>query len=94
MMEYIEKLKGPEQYMDDLDEYIDADNAEMEIIVEGFFKFVDLVSALIINLGEEAIREARNFDGSHSPYVPWVLKYCVDPRFRDQVFDSFPELKS
>jgi len=90
MMEYIEKLKGP----DDLNEYVEADNVEMGIIVEGFFKFLDLVSALIINLGSEAIQEAQQFQNSQSTYVSWVLKYCSDERFHDRILDSFPQIKS
>jgi hypothetical protein len=92
LMEYVVKLKGPEEYLGDMDEYDDGDNAKSEVIVEGFFKFIDLISGLIIKLGGEAIREAENFENSISPYVPWVLKYCTDQRFAKQISVSFPFL--
>lgn len=93
IMEYVERLQGPQGYLENRDEYDDADNAKSEIIVLGFFKFIDLVSALIIKLGDEAVEEAKRFENSSSHYVPWVLRYCTDQRFKNGISESFPFLE-
>jgi len=93
IMQYVETLGGPQDYMEDLDEYDDEDNSKAEIIVRGFFGFVDLVSLLILKLGDEAIEEAKRFENSSSYYVPWVLKYCTDQRFANGISESFPFLE-
>ena len=92
LMAFIESLQGPEQFMDELDEYDGSDNLTMEVIATGFFKFVDLVSAYIIMLGDEAILKTKAFENSSATYVPWVLKYCSDERFWQQLADSYPQI--
>jgi hypothetical protein len=93
MMDYIESLTGPQDYMDDLDEYDDNDKAKGEIIVKGFFAFIDLVSVFILKLGDDAIEEARQFENSSSQYAPFVLRYCTDPRFSKGIYENFPFLE-
>ena len=93
IMEYVETLSGPQDYMDDLDECDDNDNVKGEIIVKGFFHFIDLVSLLILKLGDDAIEEAKRFKDSSSHYVPYVLKYCIEQRFAKGISEPFPFLK-
>lgn len=93
MMTYVESIREPEEYLIEIDEYDREDNAKSKVIVHGFFKFIDLVSGLIIKLGDEAIEEAKEFENSPSQYVPWVLKYCTDEGFVKAVSENFPFLK-
>jgi hypothetical protein len=94
IMEYVETLVGPQDYMDDLDECDENDNAKGEKIATGFFLFIDLVSLLILKLGDDAIEKAKCFENSKSHYAPYVLKYCTDPRFTKGLGQSFPFLKT
>ncbi|MEM7738980.1 MAG: hypothetical protein AAF267_24725 [Deinococcota bacterium] len=36
IMDYVERLNGPQEFMDGINEYNDADNARSEVIVKGF----------------------------------------------------------
>jgi hypothetical protein len=92
MMERIERLNGPEDFMDDINEFDDADNARSVFIAEGFYLFVDLVSAMILMLGDIAIAEARKIEGSSAHYVSWVIKFCTDKRFTNGLRENFPFL--
>jgi hypothetical protein len=94
MMKYIESLAGPQDYMDDLDEHDDFDNAKGEVTVKGFFQFIDLVSLLILKLGDDAIAEAKRFENSSSHYAPYILRYCTDPRFAKGIREDFPFLEN
>lgn len=93
MMQQVESLQGPQDYMDDLDEFNRNDNAKSKVIVWGFFKYIDLISGLILKLGNIAIEEALQFEQSQSHYVPWVLKYCCDSRFIKGIRESLPFLE-
>lgn len=93
IMDYVEGLSGPEEFMDDIDEYNDADNARSEVIVRGFFLFIDLVSALILKLGDDAITEAQRYENSPGHYVQWVIKYCTDERFAKGIKENFEFMK-
>lgn len=61
-------------------------------IVDGFFLYIDLLSALIIYLGEEAINNFSLYADKNSRYFPWVLKYISDQRFYPELINKFPLL--
>ena len=61
LMGLVASLNGPQDFMNDIDEYDAADNARSEIITKGFFLFVDLISALIRKLGDPALAQAERF---------------------------------
>ena len=72
----------------DVDDY--ANDFETSIPVERFFAFVDLISALIIFLGSDAVKKASERSPSKSRYMPWVLKFIQDERFYKQVKEQLP----
>lgn len=76
----VDQLEDPSEYCKD-----DYDNKT----VTGFFLFIDFISALIINLGETAIKSVSRYDNSGHPYVPWVVKYVGEPRFHDEIMAKF-----
>ncbi len=94
LMQRIEALTSPYQYMQDIDEADADDNARSTVITDGFFKFIDLVSCYILGMGGDAIARARTFGQSNAHYVPWVLRYCADPRFAGELRKHFPFLGS
>lgn len=67
-----------------------ANAAETSAPVLQFFAFVDLVSALILLLGPEAIDRATARDAGRSEYLRWVQKYVSDDRFHAQVMEQLP----
>ena len=92
LIDYVACLTGPDDFMDNIDEYDAADNARSEVIAKGFFLLIDLVSALILTLGDHAIEEAQRFEKRQAHYVPWVIKYCTDKRFTKEIRTNFPFL--
>lgn len=72
----------------DVDDY--ANELETSIPVERFFAFVDLISALIIFLGSDAVKKASERSASTSRYMPWVIKFIQDERFYNQVKEQLP----
>ena len=92
LMEHVESLAGPQAFMDELDEYDDNDNATSAVIADGFFKHIDMISALIMSMGDEAIAITRQFEHSQSHYAPWVIRYCSDSRFASGVKEHFAYL--
>lgn len=60
--------------------------------VEGFFLFIDFVSALLIHLGDCAIERLDAYSDSRHPFLPWVLKYIADDRFHDEILGKFGDL--
>ncbi|MBV1909539.1 MAG: hypothetical protein KUG78_09475 [Kangiellaceae bacterium] len=92
MLSIIKGLKGPDDYFGEDIELEESADKEAEVIVIGFFQFVDLVSGLIIKLGDSGISKANSFDGGSSEYVPWVFRYCSDIRFQKDIKDNFPFL--
>ncbi|EAR07345.1 hypothetical protein [Reinekea blandensis] len=92
MLSIIKGLEGPHDYFSEDIELEESADKDAEVIVKGFFQFVDLVSGLIIKLGDSGISKAKAFDGGSSEYVPWVLRYCSDARFQKDIKENFPFL--
>ena len=72
----------------DVDDY--ASELETSIPVERFFAFIDLISALIIFLGSDAVKKASERSSSKSRYMPWVIKFIQDERFYKKVKEQLP----
>lgn len=87
-MSDVDTLLDKIESIGDVDDY--ANDLETSIPVERFFAFVDLISALIIVLGPEAIEKAGERNSSKSRYMPWVLKFVQDERFHKQVKEQLP----
>lgn len=83
LIDSVDRLGDPSEYCDD--DYDDK-------TVAGFFLYIDFISALIINLGEPAIKLASRYAGSKHPFVPWVVKYAVDPRFHADIMKKFSDI--
>lgn len=60
--------------------------------VKGFFLYLDFISALIINLGEDAIERITKYKNSKHPFIPWVVKYVEDERFHAQIMSKFKDI--
>lgn len=73
LMAMVESLEDPSAY---------CKNDTDQKTVSGFFLFIDFVSALIINMGAPAVQEIKKYATSTHPFVPWVVKYCTDDRFK------------
>lgn len=80
----LDKIEG----IGDVDDY--ANELETSIPVERFFAFVDLISALIIFLGPDAVKKASERSSSKSRYIPWVIKFIQDERFYKQIKEQLP----
>ena len=93
MMASVAQLTGPHDFMDDLNEYDDNDNAKSAVIAKGFFLYIDLISALIMKLGDEAVTQAKCLETSNNHYVPWIIKYCTDQRFAKGIKENFSFLE-
>ena len=83
LIESIEQLDDPSEYCAG-----DHDNKT----VAGFFLYIDFISALIINLGEPAIKLTLKYVNSKHPFVPWVVKYAGDSRFHDEIMEKFNDI--
>lgn len=83
LVEAVERLDDPSEYCQD--DYDDK-------TVTGFFLYIDFISALLINLGEPAIKLASKYAGSKHPYVPWVIKYVGDSRFHNDIMEKFNDI--
>lgn len=79
----VESLDDPSAYCKN-----DYDNST----VKGFFLYLDFISALIINLGEDAIEKITKYKNSKHPFIPWVVKYVEDKRFHAQVVSKFKDI--
>lgn len=83
LVESVDRLGDPSEYCDD--DYDDK-------TVAGFFLYIDFISALIINLGDPAIKLTSRYAGSKHPFVPWVVKYGGDPRFHADIMKKFSDV--
>lgn len=83
LIEAVARLNDPSEYCKN-----DYDNAT----VTGFFLYIDFVSALLISLGEPAIKRAAAYADSRHPYVPWMIKYAEDPRFHADIKAKFSDV--
>ncbi|TGD70617.1 hypothetical protein E4634_20945 [Mangrovimicrobium sediminis] len=92
ILSIIKVLESPHDCFGEDIELEESADKDAEVIVKGFFQFVDLVSGLIIKLGDAGISKANSFDGGSSEYVPWVLRYCSDTRFQKDIKENFPFL--
>ena len=50
-------------------------------VVEGFFRFIDFVSALVISLGESGRKAMEEYKSENNRYTNWINKYVTDERF-------------
>jgi hypothetical protein len=57
--------------------------------VSGFFLFIDFISALIIQLGPDAIAQTTAYAEASGKFVPWVIRYAGDPRFHPELLSKF-----
>ncbi|BCU05588.1 hypothetical protein [Allochromatium tepidum] len=60
--------------------------------VSGFFLFLDFISALIIQLGDQAIQATKAYQDTRHPFVPWVIKFVNDERFHAEILAKFESL--
>ena len=91
LMDYVESLNGPEDYFTETNK---ATHKTQEIIVEGFFKFVDLISLLILQMGDSVHSQLASYANRRAGYVPWVIKYVSDERFHTNLRHQFPFLEA
>ena len=83
LMRKVESLDDPSAYCNnDFDSETPA----------GFFRFIDFISALIINLGAPAIEEMKKFGNTSHHFLPWVIKYADDSRFHPEIMSKFSVL--
>ena len=76
----VESLGDPSEYCkDDFDEMTPA----------GFFLYVDFVSALIIDLGTNAIQQVGRYSDTNHHFVKWVVKFVQDERFHNEIVAKF-----
>lgn len=81
LLRKIESMGDPLDYEDEL---------EGSVPVHQFFAFIDLVSALILLIGGEAVTQTLARENPKSQYLPWVKKFVSDERFRGQVMEQIP----
>ena len=81
LLRKIESMGDPLDYEDEL---------EGSVPVHQFFAFIDLVSALILLIGGEAVTQTLAREGPKSQYLTWVKRFVSDERFRDQVMEQIP----
>lgn len=79
LFQVIESIKDPSLYCEN-----NYDNKK----ISGFFLFIDFITALIINLGDSAIQQAKNRN-SKNPFVHWIIKYAEDERFHKEIMSKF-----
>ena len=80
LMQAVLSLRDPSEYCkDDLDSET----------VSGFFLFLDFISALIIQLGDQAIRATKVYQDTRHPFVPWVINFVNDERFHAEILAKF-----
>lgn len=83
LMQAVLSLNDPSEYCkDDLDSQT----------VSGFFLFLDFISALIIQLGDQAIRATQAYQDTRHSFVPWVIKFVNDERFHAEILAKFKSL--
>lgn len=83
LMEKLESIGDVHDYVDDQETFVPA---------QEFFLFVDLISSLLLLLGEPAAQRLRSIPETRGPYVASVRKYVDDDRFHDGLRSSFPEV--
>lgn len=81
LLRKVESIGDPSDYTNKL---------ETSVPVQQFFAFIDLVSALILVVGEEAVAQTLARENAKSQYLPWVKKFVSDERFRSQVMTQLP----
>ena len=76
LMEKVSRLGDPSDFTkNDLDSKT----------VEGFFSFLDFVSFLLIEMGEEVREEMAEYGQLKGKFVPWVIRYVSDERFHNEL---------
>lgn len=83
LIDSVNRLGDPSEYCED--DYDDK-------TVAGFFLYIDFISALVINLGEPAIKSASKYSDSRHPFVPWIAKYTGDTRFHGDIMAKFTDI--
>jgi len=80
LMQAVRSLSDPGEYCEhDLDSET----------VSGFFLFIDFISALIIDLGDQAIQATLAYQDTRHPFAPWVIKFVNDERFHAEILAKF-----
>ncbi|MBB1125175.1 hypothetical protein [Thiospirillum jenense] len=77
----VESLDDPGAYCSNI--------CDDNVTVAGFFLFIDFVAALIINLGEPAIKDMQKYCNTKHPFVFWLIQYTSDDRFHDEIMLKF-----
>lgn len=81
LLSKVESIGDPSDYANEL---------ETSVPVQQFFAFVDLISALILLIGGDAVEQTLARENAKSQYLPWVKKFVSDERFRSQVMQQIP----
>jgi len=81
LLDKIASIGDPADYCNDQETYAP---------VQPFFEFVDYVSGLIIEMGEDAWPQVSEYRDQASQYIPWVKKYVFDERFHRDLLEKLP----
>ena len=82
LVEKVIELKDPS-------DYFSGSEKRDEKAIAGFFLIIDYISFLIISMGTSAIKELEKYQKEKSTYLPWVIKYVGDERFRNSLLEKF-----
>lgn len=82
LVEKVIDLKDPS-------DYFSGSEKRDEKAVVGFFLIIDYISVLIISMGNSGIKELEKYKKEKSTYLPWVIKYVSDERFRNSLLEKF-----
>ena len=93
VLSFVDEIGDPHDLMDALaDDKADEAGSGFteEAITHGFFQFIDFISALFLRLGPSSIEVAqRHRDTSTGQYVAWVVRFCIDERFANDIRSRF-----
>lgn len=84
----VDMLVDKVESIGDVDLYVDE--LEKSAPAQSFFAFIDLISALILFLGPEAVARAVGRVDNGGKYIPWLKKYLVDERFHNEIKKQLP----
>lgn len=84
----VDMLVDKVESIGDVDLYVDE--LERNAPAQSFFAFIDLISALILFLGPEAVTRAAGRVDKGGKYIPWLKKYLVDERFHSEIKKQLP----
>lgn len=83
LLNFVAGLADPSEYS--ASEY-DADTPAR------YFLFLDFVTALLINLGDEGRAGVEPHLNTQAPFLKWVVKFVADTRFHAEIMAKFQEV--